>query len=277
MAILRVFPRRTSHTPTDDRAYIGLPVPGHVPPLDDIDQIHISCTFTWDTRTAYELQQAWSRYHPTVKVGGPAIPNTPPTAFVPGRYIKTGITFTTRGCNNNCPWCLVPSREGALQELDHYPLGHTIQDNNFLQASRPHIETALTMLRSLGQQISFVGGLDARLLTADIADLLKTVPIRQLFLAADTDAALKPLEQALYHLRDLPLRKKRCYVLCGFAGQTLDDAYARCKAVWELGALPFAMLYRPPGPYTPYNKNWHALRRIYSSPIRTMAYHDYRD
>ena len=42
--IIRVFTRRTSYTPDDTYALVGLPpieIPAH-------DEVHISCTFTWD-------------------------------------------------------------------------------------------------------------------------------------------------------------------------------------------------------------------------------------
>ena len=44
MKIIRVFPTKTSYTPIDDYVFIGMPpfiIPEH-------DEIHISCTFTWD-------------------------------------------------------------------------------------------------------------------------------------------------------------------------------------------------------------------------------------
>ena len=43
--IIRVFCRQTSYTPTDDMAFVG-PPPGLFIP--EHDEIHISCTFTWD-------------------------------------------------------------------------------------------------------------------------------------------------------------------------------------------------------------------------------------
>ena len=70
-----------------------------------------------------------------MRLGGPAF-NSPCNGFEPGLYVVPGVTFTTRGCNNQCPWCLVPEREGRLVEYRDFAPGHTIQDNNLLQASR---------------------------------------------------------------------------------------------------------------------------------------------
>jgi hypothetical protein len=42
--VIRVFPRRTSLTPTDEYAFVGEP-----PMLrPEADEVHVSCTFTWD-------------------------------------------------------------------------------------------------------------------------------------------------------------------------------------------------------------------------------------
>ncbi|KKL15662.1 hypothetical protein LCGC14_2503320, partial [marine sediment metagenome] len=126
--IIRVFPRQTSYTPIDEMALSG--EPGLFSP--EADEVHICCVFTWDIPKAERLQAAWSQYYKTVRIGGPAY-GSPLGPFIPGQYIKPGVTFTTRGCNMKCYWCLVPSREGRLQTLD-FPPGYIIQDNNLLQA-----------------------------------------------------------------------------------------------------------------------------------------------
>jgi len=105
--IIRVFPRRTSHTPTDGMAFCGNP-PMDRPPAKEV---HISVAFTWDRPEAEYLRQAWSEYYPIVKVGGPAYDDRG-DGFTPGMYLKEGITTCSRGCNSNCPWCDVPRREG---------------------------------------------------------------------------------------------------------------------------------------------------------------------
>ena len=108
MKNIRVFPRRTSMTPTDELSFIG------DPPLfrSDADEVHISVTFTWDLKEGHRLRDAWANYYDVVKIGGPAINGELPDEFVPGMYVKHGVTITSRGCNRRCPWCLVPDREG---------------------------------------------------------------------------------------------------------------------------------------------------------------------
>ena len=48
--ILRVFPHRTSYTPTDALAFAGEPLGLLIPPHDEV---HISCVFTWDNGKRY--------------------------------------------------------------------------------------------------------------------------------------------------------------------------------------------------------------------------------
>ena len=79
--IARVFPRKTTATPIDDYAFVG--EPGLFIP-DDITEIHVSVTFTWDIPIAERLAQIWERYAP-VKIGGPAYGDQG-GEFVPGMY-----------------------------------------------------------------------------------------------------------------------------------------------------------------------------------------------
>ncbi len=261
--ILRVFPRRTSFTPVDEYAFVG------DPPMirPEADEVHISCTFTWDREEAIRLLQAWAQFYPSVMLGGIAI-SQGYDGFIPGRYIKHGVTFTTRGCNNQCPWCLVPEREGKLRLLDRHQIipGHIIQDNNLLQAPRWHIERVFEMLRKQRRAVSFPGGLDATLLSDRMAEELRGLSIDQVFLAADTDGSLRPLEKAIEQLSCLGRNKLRCYVLLAYEGESMEKGLARLIRVWELGAMPFAQLYQPPDRYIQYSKEWRGLARTWSRP-----------
>ena len=56
MNIIRVFPQRTSYTPDDGMAFIGDPPGLLIPPHDEI---HISCTFTWEKAECERLKYQW--------------------------------------------------------------------------------------------------------------------------------------------------------------------------------------------------------------------------
>ena len=269
MRIIRVFPRRTSFTPKDDYAFVGEP-PLFLPDWRDIKAVHISVTFTWDMAEGKRLVGAWSNYHPEVYIGGPAF-NDLGDSFLPGQYVKPGITFTSRGCNNQCPWCLVPEREGRLKEMDFWS-GNIIQDNNLLQCSRRHLNRVFEMLKG-EHGIQFSGGLDARLVTERIADNLRNLRVNQLFLSCDTKEAIKPLKQAIAKLTGFPYSKLRCYVLLAFGNETISQATERLEEVWQAGCMPFAQLYQPPDRYIRYSKEWRDLARIWSRPAAMKSLH----
>jgi hypothetical protein len=266
-AVIRVFPRRTSYTPRDALAFVGDP-----PLLRPLAaEVHVSVTFTWDIPEGKRLAEAWAQYYPVVRLGGPAF-GDPGDDFVPGRYVRSGVVFTSRGCNNRCPWCLVPDREGPLRLLPIAP-GHIVQDNNFLQCPAAHRQAVYRMLARQPRAAVFAGGLQADLVTDEVADELRAVRIGCVFLAADTDAALRPLERALRRLSFLRRDQLRCYVLCGYGGETVEQAEARLERVWEWGAMPFAQLYQPPDQRLVYGPEWRALARRWSRPAIMKAVH----
>lgn len=266
MRIIRVFPRRTSMTPTDDLAFVG------APPLlrPDADQVHVSCTFTWDRKEAVRLTDAWAQYYPSVIAGGAAW-DASGGEFVPARYVRPGVTVTSRGCNNQCPWCLAWKREGKLREIEIHS-GNNVIDNNLLQCSKAHIGKVIDMLRSQ-HAIKLSGGLDARLLTESVADTFRSLRIKEMFFACDTKHQLRALESAKRKLDGFTLEQLRCFVMIAYDGETMSEAEERLEAVWDIGFMPFAQLYQPPDKYIDYPKDWRRLAKNWSRPARTKALH----
>lgn len=265
--ILRVFPRRTSYTPDDGMVFIGMPtliVPPH-------DEIHVSCTFTWDKAECERLAAEWEwRTGSLVKIGGPAYASEADD-FVPGMYLKRNIIMTTRGCNNNCPWCCVPRVEGKLRELPVHP-GNVIQDNNFLQASKRHKDKVFAMLK--GQKnICFKGGLEADLVDDHFIAGIRGIHISELWLACDTDARLPEFKKACAKLSaaGFSREKIKCYVLSYGRDMELDEA--RARAVYEAGAMPFMQLYRDfSDTKTEYSAEWNAFARQWQRPAAIQSH-----
>jgi hypothetical protein len=265
--VIRVFVHRTSYTPDDDMVFIGEPPPLFIPPHEEV---HISCTFTWDMDEAERLQFLWEgATDKPVKIGGPAY-HSPARDFVPGMYVRDGIIFTSRGCNNNCPWCGVRQIEGKLVEMPIYP-GNIIQDNNFLQCSRRHKDKVFDMLRTQ-HGICFRGGLESDLVDDHFVDGITSLRIKELWLACDTDAALPAFKKACEKLTCAGFRRDqiRCYSLIG---HDMEREEARNREIWNAGAMPFSQLERDfTRTKTEYPKQWRDFERLWQRPAAMRAH-----
>jgi hypothetical protein len=182
--IIRIFPRRTNATPTDENVRIN-EIPGL---FDQADEAHISVTFTWDIPKAEELEKEWKSIAP-VKIGGPAI-GEKGQEFTPGMYLKKGYVITSRGCNNRCWFCSVWKREGNIRELT-ITEGWNILDDNLLACSEDHIQKVFDMLKRQSQRPRFTGGLEAKLMTKERASQLTHLTITTLLLRPE-NIFLKP-------------------------------------------------------------------------------------
>ena len=257
---IRVFPRKTNMTPIDEYAFIGMPtlfIPDH-------DEIHISVTFTWDIDKALFLKKQWENFtNKPVLIGGPAFSDKG-SEFIVGKYLKNGVTTTSRGCPNNCSFCLVPKREGKIRELI-IKEGNTIQDNNILACSDKHLSDVFEML-SNKKDISFSGGFEARRVTKNIVSELKKLHIKDMWVACDTPESYKTTSKAIELLKSegFSQNKIRCYVIIG---KDKDEENNRLKKLLLDGCLPFAQLYQPPtNSKKEYSKEWKKFQRFWTRP-----------
>jgi hypothetical protein len=173
--LARVFGRRTKATPDDAYAFVGRP-PAEL--TDDITEVHVSASFSFDLEEAGRLYDAWSKIAP-VKIGGPATGQRG-EEFVPGRYLKPGYVITSRGCQGNFCWfCEAAKREGPLRELPVRP-GWNILDDNLMVCSETHILSVFQMLegqKQLGHRTFFTGGLEAARIREWHVGLLKKLRV----------------------------------------------------------------------------------------------------
>lgn len=245
MRLLRVFPRRTKATPDDPLAYVGEP---------DLfaqgDRVHISVAFTWDKPYAEALAQSWRHVAP-VDVGGVAY-GDPGHDFVPGRYIKTGYTFTSRGCPRRCWFCSVWRRD-PVPRLLPIQEGWNILDDNLLACPEDHVRAVFAMLARQPRRVEFTGGLEALALQDYQVDLLASLhPRPTCFFAYDPGDAFDTLAHAAHRLLEAGFtsasHRLRCYVLIGYPKDTFVLAEERLSAISGLGFTPMAMLWKPEHP-----------------------------
>ena len=239
MKIIRVFPRRTKATPTDNMAFVGDPSM-----FAEADEVHISVSFSWDLPEAERLEKEWRHVAP-VKIGGPATGQRGEN-FIPGLYLKKGYVITSRGCPNRCWFCSVHEREGNVREL---PIaeGWNVLDDNLLACSDNHIKAVFAMLSKQKERPLFTGGLEAaRLKPWHVEELSKLKPNR-MFFAYDSPSSREPLYEAGKMLASAGFKichPLRAYVLIGYHGDTFEKAESRLVDCFKAGFTPMAMLYR---------------------------------
>jgi hypothetical protein len=266
MRLIRVFPRKTKATPTDALAYFG-PPDRHA----EADEVHVSVTFTYDRAWAEHLEKQWRHVAP-VKVGGVAY-GDPGQEFVPGRYIKPGYIFTSRGCPRRCWFCSVWKRDPVPRLLPIVD-GWNILDDNLLACPQPHVEAVFAMLRRQNRRIEFTGGLEALSLQDYQVELLASLrPRPQMFWAYDPGDEFETLRSAATRLFAAGFPRGshllRCYVLIGYPKDTFAAAEQRLRQMLAIGFTPFAMLWQPETPsqmkYMP-EDHWHKLQRQWTRP-----------
>ncbi|NDV46113.1 radical SAM protein [Paludibacter sp. 221] len=160
---------------------------------------------------------------------------------------KTAYGFLTRGCIRKCTWCIVPQKEGYIRTVsDIYRVANgfnkaILLDNNIL-ASKDCIKHLNDIIES-GCKVDFNQGLDSRLVTDEIAELLSRIKwIRYIRFAYDTEQQLLPLLSALHKLNKYGIDNSKVFVYCLL--KSLNDSYERLNKAKELRVSPFAQPYR---------------------------------
>jgi hypothetical protein len=271
MTLIRVFPRKTKATPDDELAYFG-------PPdlFARADEVHVSVAFTYDKPKAEWLAEQWRPVAP-VKVGGVAYGDRG-DEFVPGRYIKPGYVFTSRGCPRRCWFCSVWKRDPVPRLLPVID-GWNILDDNLLACPREHVEAVFAMLRGQKRRVEFTGGLEALALEDYQVDLLASLtPRPNMFFAYDPGDEFETLRSAARRLLDAGFtaesHRMRVYVLIGYPKDTISAAVERLRAMEGIGFTPMAMLWRPETPsqekWTP-DWRWRGFQRRWARPALIHA------
>lgn len=160
--------------------------------------------------------------------------------------VDYSLGFLTRGCIRSCPWCIVPTKEGAIREhadIEEFCRHREVKlmDNNVL--AHPHGITQIEKMARLDLRVDFNQGLDARLIDAAIARRLAALRwIRFIRLACDQKSQMPEVERVVRLLRSVGghYREYFCYVLV----KDVDDAHERVLFLENLNLTPFAQPYR---------------------------------
>jgi hypothetical protein len=208
---------------------------------DKYDKIYSSKVFTFKKteRPTGNVEFGGTGYNLTNTLPDEIEHLCPDYALHPFNY---SLGFLTRGCPNNCAWCIVPKKEGAIRahaDIDEF-LRHknvVLMDNNVLAS--PHGITQIEKLGHLGVKVDFNQGLDARLIDDSIARRLAKLkwlsPIR---LACDTNTQMKYILNAVQLLRWHNARPARYFVYCLMRG-TPEETIDRVQYLKRLYLEPF--------------------------------------
>ena len=239
--LARVFPRRTKATPDDQFAFDNRYAPTF---FDEFDSVEISVAFDWDKREAERLANLWSPVcgSNNVRIGGPAYGDSG-RRFVPGRYLKKGYVITSRGCPNNCWFCRAWRSEGRVMRELPINDGFNVLDNNLLACSDGHVEAVFSMLKRQPERPRFTGGLEAARLEPWHCDRLASLKPKVMWFAYDEPSDREPLLRAGRLLNEAGLidssNSARCYVLCGYHGDTFEAAEERLNETIDAASCPW--------------------------------------
>jgi hypothetical protein len=189
---------------------------------------------------AEELAQ---KHDGPVLIGGPGTgkPTTCP-GFNPLELHNPDAVFTTRGCPNNCGFCMVKRLEPDYYEIPNFIPKSCVCDNNFTAASKKHQERAVDKLKTL-PFVDFNQGMEAKLFTPGLADLLGNLKCKIRF-AFDHVNYEKYVKEAIDLCKKKTSKNIGVYVLIGY-NDTPEDALYRLEKVRSWGIRPNPMRFQP--------------------------------
>ena len=204
----------------------------------------------------------------------------PDYSLYPELTKDTAYGFLTRGCPNNCGFCIISKKEGRIShkvaDLSEFWRGQknvVIMDAN-LTACKDRLEL-LTQLENSHARVDFCQGLDARFITDEVAEALSKIKIKMIHFAFDqmknADAIVRGLETFRKYAE---VRPRECivYILTNY-DTTFEEDMFRIEAVSKLGYTPDVRIYRKnTAPrITRDLQRWCNNRRI----MRTCSFWDY--
>lgn len=175
----------------------------------------------------------------------------PDYSLYPDLTKNTAYGFLTRGCPNNCSFCVVSKKEGLVShkvaDLSEFWDGQkniVLLDPNIL-ACRQHIEL-LEQLAQSKASVNFCQGLDARFLTEQNLEVLSRIKIKALHFAFDfmknEKRIIKGLNLAKERLK-INDRNAIVYMLTNYDTTIKEDLY-RLRAIKDAGYCPDVRIYR---------------------------------
>jgi hypothetical protein len=170
--------------------------------------------------------------------------------------VDFAMGFLTRGCPNNCRFCVVPAKEGKLRQVaeieDIVPPEFNklvIMDNNLL-AHRNAYKLLEEMIKKK-LQVNFNQTLDIRLINKKNANLLQKIDSRNYsftkrmyYFSFNTSDKIPVIKKKLKLLDSVKPAEIRFICMYGY-DTTLSDDIERFSFLHKLGTSPFVQRYQP--------------------------------
>lgn len=165
----------------------------------------------------------------------------------------TAYGFLTRGCPNNCAFCIVSKKEGRksikVADLSEFWRGQShikLLDANLL-ACQDRIDLLNELVES-GAAVDFTQGLDARFVDEEIAQLLSRIKIERIHFAFDFMKNESAVVKGLKTFKSYNKTRSGdaiVYILTNYDTNIKEDLY-RVDIVRKLGYWPDVRIYRKP-------------------------------
>ncbi len=193
------------------------------------------------------------------------------------------IGYITRGCPNHCRWCVVPRKEGAIkpyrtwQQLVRPDTDKLVLMDNNILACDCGVEQLKSLIDS-GYRIDLNQGMDARLVTDDIAQILSKLKwIKYLRFSCDTTAQIKYIQKTAEMLGKRGIKSYKLFIYL-LVTEDLDNAEYRVEQLKKLrGITIYAQAERKldgeSKPNTLQKK--FCQRYVYSGKFRSVSWSEY--
>ena len=198
----------------------------------------------------------------------------PDYELYPALTRDTAFGFLTRGCPNNCGFCVVSGKEGThsvhVADLPTFWRGQgniKLMDANLLACN--NAGNLLESLIKTNAKIDFTQGIDARFVDCANAKLLGGMNIKMVHFAFDLMRNEAEIIRGLTVFRsyaNLCDRQCKVYILTNY-NTTHEEDWYRVKKIMELGFQPDIRIYRK-GTHSRFLTDlarWANLSRLYRS------------
>lgn len=173
---------------------------------------------------------------------------------------RSSIGFTQRGCRLQCPFCIVPRKEGKVTtemtvgEIwrgEDHPREIVVLDNDFF--GQKEWRDRVRELVNGGFRVNFSQGINVRFISNEAAEAIAAcdyrdvgMQTRRIYTAWDNRKDETLIERGLERLFRHGVRPRHVmvYMLVGYwPGETEEDRLYRARRLRELGVLPYPMPY----------------------------------